>query len=96
MLRWLLCPGRSPGLTESVSALRTSPRSPGAERDSFGVVASPKRMGRVATGDLMRHRCAPTNGVAMKYRVRVADIPSFSGREAESESSGVVAHLRSA
>lgn len=44
-----------------MSALRTSPRSPGAERDSFGVVASPKRMGRVATGDLMRHRCAPTN-----------------------------------
>ena len=62
MLRWLLCPGRSPGLTESVSALRTSPRSPGAEIDSFGVVASPKRLSRVATGDPMRHRCAPTNG----------------------------------
>ena len=75
MLRWLLCPGRSPGLTESASALRTSPRSLDAERDSFGVVASPKRLSRVATGDPMRHRCAPTNGVAMKYRVRVADIP---------------------
>lgn len=45
-----------------MSALRTSSRSPGAERDSFGVVASPKRLSRVATGDPMRHRCAPTNG----------------------------------
>ena len=38
MLRWSLCPGRSPGLTESVSALRTSPRSPGVE--AAGVIAA--------------------------------------------------------
>ena len=38
----------------------------------WGSSASPKRMGRVTTGDLMRHRCAPTNGVAMKYRVCAA------------------------
>ena len=31
--------------------------------------ASPKRLSRVAVSDLMRHRCAPTNGVAMKYRI---------------------------
>ena len=39
MLRWLLCPGRSPGLTESVSALRTSPSLYGreAESESSGV-----------------------------------------------------------
>lgn len=36
-------------------------------------------MSMVAVSDPMRHRCAPTNGVAMKYRVRAADIPSFSG-----------------
>ena len=31
--------------------------------------ASPKRLSRVAVRDLIRHRCAPANGVAMKYRV---------------------------
>gem|GEM_PF-6881224 len=69
MLRWSLCPGRSPGLTESVSALRTSPRSPGAERLLWRSSASPKRLSRVVVSDPMRHRCAPTNGVTMKYRV---------------------------
>lgn len=64
MLRWLFCPGLRPGLTESVSALRTSPRSPGGRQrvTPLRSSASPKRMSRVAVSDPMRHRCAPTNG----------------------------------
>lgn len=64
MLRWLFCPGLRPGLTESVSALRTSPRSPGGRQrvTPLRSSASPKRLSRVAVSDLIRHRCAPTNG----------------------------------
>ena len=80
MLRWSLCPGRGPGLTESVSALRTSPRSPGAESDSSGVVAHLRSAWAVwrpespcVIAALLRM------GVTMEYRVRAADIPSLSG-----------------
>ena len=79
-----------------MSALRTSPRSPGAESDSSGVVAHLRSAWAVWRPESPCVIAAlPRMGVTMKYRVCDADIFSFSGREAESDSFGVVAHLRS-